>query len=329
MIRNIIVQTTNKSKRNTSNQVSMKKLASVNKNTNKSSYCTNLKSNREQFRSGKQRTGKEYINNSSSSSVICTSIDSKKNNTYMSNHIKRMLNGCINSSNPSIYANRKKGKIPLAKNIKEFNFGSKGKTTKSSTSRQVNFNNTQKVNIEEHLDGMKAMDQMNKSRLYSDSIHSNLKNNSSSNKFRLILNKNKESTSKYSYLQNNGYNRGIERHLAEYKGYSNKTPSHNSRTIYKNSVKTGKIKFYEEESHPYYKNQKRTGEKYPTRKPKSYPLRKPENYQVRKKDTTLWKNMTQKEILGQKSIKLHGVSPSSTKNCTSHYMKFNLQNENY
>jgi len=152
-------------------------LIPINKNMSKSSYCSNLKSNREQFRSGKQRGGKEYVNNSSSCTAICTSNDSKKknNNTYMSSHIKRMLNGSLNSSNPSIYGNRKKGKMPLAKNIREFNFGSRGKTTKNSTSRQVNFNNTQKINIEEHLDGIHAIGNTNKSKIYTDKAKNHLK----------------------------------------------------------------------------------------------------------------------------------------------------------
>ncbi len=253
----------------------------------------------------------EFINNSSSSTVICNSIDSKKkNNTYMSNHIKRMLNGSLNSSNPSIYGTRNKVKKPTAKPIREFKVGSRGKTTKNSTSRQVNFNNTQKINIEEQLDGMKAFDDMNQSKLYGESMHNNLRKNASSNKFRLILNKNKENTSKYSYLSGSGYNRGLERHLAEYKGYSNKTPSHNSRVAPKGTSKSGKAKNYKEE--PYYKKQKRKGEQYPTSKPK---------------DQKLWKNMTQKDIFVGGAVKISGISPSSTKNCTSHYMKFNLERE--
>ena len=108
----------------------------------------------------------------------------------MSNHIKRMLNGCLNSSNPSIYGNRNKGKAqPLAKNIRDFNFGTRGKTTKNSTSRHVNFNNTQKINIDGHLDGIHVLDEGDHSRIYAESTHHKIKKNSSSNKFRLILGK--------------------------------------------------------------------------------------------------------------------------------------------
>ena len=37
--------------------------------------------------------------------------------------------------------------------------------------------------------------------------------------------------------------------------------------------------------------------------------------------------MTQKNIFGNENVKLSGISPSSTKNCTSHYMKFSLERE--
>ena len=210
--------------------------------------------------------------------------------------------------------------MPLAKNIREFNFGSRGKTTKNSTSRQVNFNNTQKINIEEHLDGMHAIGNTNKSKIYTDKAKNHLKKNPSNNKFRLILSKNKANTTKYSYIGNSGIDKGLEKNIEEYKGYSNKTPSHNSRIIYKNSTKSAKMKYSGDKSHSYSNKQKRAVE--------NYPVRKPEICQVRKKERKPWQNMTQNEIFGYKSINISGISPSSTKNYTSHYMKFNLNKEN-
>lgn len=101
------VSSSKKTKRNATNHASMKKLASVSKNANKSSHSNNLKSNRDHLKIGKHRELKEVMNNSSSSTVLCGSLEAKnKNGAYMSNHIKRMLNASLNSSNPSISAHR-------------------------------------------------------------------------------------------------------------------------------------------------------------------------------------------------------------------------------
>lgn len=132
----------------------MKKLAAITKSANKYSYCSNLKSNRESSKGNKSKDSKGYINNSASSTVICSSMDPKnKSCTYMSNHIKKMLNASLNSSNPSISAHRNRGKVPVTKQIRDINFGMTGFPFKNhSTSRPGNFNNTQKINIGDHLD---------------------------------------------------------------------------------------------------------------------------------------------------------------------------------
>jgi len=80
------------------------------------------------------------------------------------------------------------------------------------------------------------------------------------------------------------------------------------------------MKYSGDKSHSYSNKQKRAVE--------NYPVRKPEICQVRKKERKPWQNMTQNEIFGYKSINISGISPSSTKNYTSHYMKFNLNKEN-
>lgn len=129
-----------KTKRNPSNNVSMKKLTSLNKSVAKGSYCSNLKSNRDLL-----------------------SKHQSKNKTYMSNHIKRMLNASLNSSNPSISAHRNKGKAPGTSQIKNLNFGSRGKRV-NVTSRPGNFNYTQKINIGEHLECMAALDEQDLNR---------------------------------------------------------------------------------------------------------------------------------------------------------------------
>jgi hypothetical protein len=117
-----------------------------------------------------------------------------QNSTYMSNHIKRMLNASLNSSNPSISAHRNRGNIPVTNQIRDLNFGGRGMTSKNCTSRHANFNNTQKINIGEHLECMAALDDKDQNQMYAESIHNNLKKNSSSNKFRLILGKTKENS---------------------------------------------------------------------------------------------------------------------------------------
>lgn len=67
-----------------------------------------------------------------------------------------------------------------------------------------------------------------------------------------------------------------------------------------------------EESNPYYKTQPRQFEH--------------ENA-GEEKENLIWRNMTQKDVFGKDYLKLSGVSPASTKNCTSKYMKFNLERQ--
>ena len=124
----------------------------------KYSYFSNNKSNRENWKNHKHKENKSYINNSASSTVICSSMDPKnKSSTYMSSHIKKMLNASMNSSNPSISANRNRYKVPVTKQTKDFNFGTTGIPIKNnSSSRPGKFCNTQKINIGEHLDGIEA-----------------------------------------------------------------------------------------------------------------------------------------------------------------------------
>jgi hypothetical protein len=238
----------------------------------------------------------------------------------MSNHIKRMLNASLNSSNPSISAHRNRGNIPITKQIRDLNFGGRSMTSKNSTLRPSNFNNTQKINIGEHLECMHALDEKDQNQVYADSIHHNihgqhksiLKKNSSSNKFRLILGKNKENTCKYSYLGSTGFNKGLERALAEYKEPTHKTPSYNSRGFKKNTVKPEMIRPPGEESNPYYKTQ-----------PRKYD----HEINTDDKENIMWKNMTQQDVFGKDYLKLSGVLPTSTKNSTSKYNKFNLTRE--
>jgi len=141
-----------------------------------------------------------------------------------------------------------------------------------------------------------------------DETHNyDLTKNFSSNKFRMMVGANqKENKYKYSLLQSSTYNKEFEGQKA------NKTPSHNSRLHHKNTVKPQMSKPPGEESNPYYKTQQR-------------------NHQMlanNRNDTSTWKNMTHQGIFEKDAHKVSGVSPSSTKNCTSKYMKFNLGREN-
>jgi hypothetical protein len=67
-----------------------------------------------------------------------------------------------------------------------------------------------------------------------------------------------------------------------------------------------------EESNPYYKTQ---------------PRHFNHEHAAEEKENMIWRNMTQKDVFGKDYLKLSGISPSTTKNCTSKYMKFNLERQ--
>lgn len=203
----------------------------------------------------------------------------------MSNHIKRMLNASLNSSNPSISAHRNRTKVPATKHMKDLNFGS---TKIYDSSRPGYFNNTQKINIGSHLECLAALEERDQNLIYAENIPYNMKKTPSSNKFRLMMGKNNEST-KYSYLGTQNLNRGLDHILAEYKKLSTKTPSHNSR-VHKNTNENTRA----EDTNSYYKTQPRN--------------------MLENRDNTIWKNMTQKDIFNKDILKMSGVSPASVKN---------------
>jgi len=116
--------------------------------------CQNKDMNSNQEYRNRQKELKDVINHRTSSKTLCGSSNPiNKNNTYMSNHIKRMLNASLNNSNPSISSHRNRCKVPATKQIKDLNFGSKGSSKRShGESKNNRFNNTQKINIGNHLE---------------------------------------------------------------------------------------------------------------------------------------------------------------------------------
>jgi hypothetical protein len=82
-------------------------------------------------------------------------------------------------------------------------------------------------------------------------------------------------------------------------------PTNNSKP-YKNTVKPEMIRPPGEESNAYYKTQPKEAERYEGNK---------------------WKNMTQKHVFEKDIMKMSGVSPLSTKNCTAKYNNFSLVRE--
>ena len=172
----------------------MKKLTTLSKKPSKASYSSNLKSNRENWKLNSQKEAKEFTNNSSSSMVILSSIESNnKANAYVSDHIKRMLNASINCSNPSISAHRNKSKISASNQTRDVQFGFSGYTSKNQSKKRLyNFNNTQKINLDSELD-FAGTDEKEDEKLQLDRNAEDFKNKMISNKFRLMIsNQNRE-----------------------------------------------------------------------------------------------------------------------------------------
>jgi hypothetical protein len=128
----------------------MKKLSSITRSINKQHNYGNLKSNRDHLKQSKDI--KEYINTSASTKGNSLVMDSSKKSSYMSRHIKRMLNASINSSNPSISAHRNRHKAPASKHSKDIRTGVLSLYNKNTDHRPHDFNNTQKINIGNHLE---------------------------------------------------------------------------------------------------------------------------------------------------------------------------------
>lgn len=85
--------------------------------------------------------------------------------------------------------------MPITKQIRDLNFGNR-ELGNSGTSRHAGFNNTQKINIGNHLEGLGVLESRDINRCYNDQ-YEGIKKNASSNKFRLMLNKSKENSNKY------------------------------------------------------------------------------------------------------------------------------------
>jgi hypothetical protein len=267
---------------------------------NKEFHKKNLNSNRNYLKSYKQRELKEFINNSSSSTALWTSVDPKnKTDSNMSSHIKRMLKASLNSSNPSISAHKNRWNVPATKQIKDLNFGNRMPSTKGTwDSKSIQFNKTQKINIGSHLECMGVLQSKDQNRILENTSHYELNKNLSSNKFRLLMPK--KDPCKYSLLQSTIMPKAIP----------DKTPSYNARLLQKTSVKPQMIRPPGEESNPYYKTQPRD-----------------DCWKGQQKEGCLWKNMTQKDIFAKDALKVSSIFPSSTKNCTSKFMKFGFGRE--
>lgn len=183
--------------------------------------------------------------------MIGSTIESKNNtNAYVSNHIKRMLNASINSSNPSISAHRNKCNFPGTSNTKDLSCKYSGVTSKNhSTSRPRvrNFNNTQKINIGAYLE-VSELEDKPEGKVDFDEFQSDTKHTVTSNKFRLITG-NKENFAKRTI------SKGIDAICGEENVTTNKTPLYNSRPLCINNFKPNKIQPPGEESNAYYKTQ--------------------------------------------------------------------------
>ena len=170
------------------------KLTTLNKKPSKASYSSNLKSNRENWKLNWRKEAKEFNNNSSSSMVILSSIESNnKTNTYVSDHIKRMLNASINWSNPSISAHRNKSKVLVANQTRDMQFGFSGYTSKNQSNKRLyNFNNTQKINLDSELEFI-GTEEKEDGKIQIEKHAEDFKNKMISSKFRLMIsNQNRE-----------------------------------------------------------------------------------------------------------------------------------------
>lgn len=99
-------------------------------------------------------------------------------------------------------------------------------------------------------------------------------NQTSSHKFKLMMSKNKENNSKYSYISNSGFSNGIDANILE---FNSKTPSNGSKP-FNNTVKLEMIRPPGDESNAYYKTQ-----------PKHID-------DIEQYGSSKWKNMTQKHV---------------------------------
>jgi len=279
--------------RNASNHVSMKKLSAITKSINKQTHNGNLKSNRDHLKHYKVKEIQDYINSSSSTKGNSLVLDSSKKASYMSSHIKRMLNASMNNSNPSISAHRNRYKAPVVnKQPIDITAGVLNLYNKNiASSRPIDFNNTQKINIGNHLDCLDLKFEHDMSNVKYCNYQTNL-NQTSSHKFKPIITKNKENN-KYSYISNKIFTKMENGTIVE--STTAKTPS-NTRKPIKNTVKPQMIHPPGEESNPYYKTQ---------------PKRIPEYEEC---NTSKWKNMTQKHIFDSDVLKISDISPLSTKN---------------
>lgn len=131
----------------------MKKLASITRNQHKPNQYGNLKSNRDHLKHCKTKEIRDYVQASSN-----------KNTTY-NTIIKSMLNGCANTSTPSMSAHRarlKNSSRPRVKGVGEQILSVYNKAMQGA-SKKCEFNNgngqldrewggnTQKINIKSHL----------------------------------------------------------------------------------------------------------------------------------------------------------------------------------
>lgn len=150
-----------------------------------------------------------------------------------------MLNASMNSSNPSISAHKNRKKGPMANQMRIVNSGVSSIVNRNhSSSKLTNFNNTQKICIDNHLDCSDPEPEREvETKPRWENYRSNVqKNGANSNKFRLMVgNSIKDSSTKYSDT-----GKKVESsNVSEYNCRKNSTPSRNSKPFYKSNVKQG------------------------------------------------------------------------------------------